>query len=392
MSQEDISKTPPEEGKGEGAAKGELDALAASVRELSAELKDVGASAARSWKVTAWVFGILCVVIASYLGFIYSRLSDFMEPEFLIELAGTRAENAIYELRDKASEQIRGPLKTQVSNFIDDQIEKLPESLPQYRQKLADDLAGRADDLLADLEVRLATLNDDLPEMRRKIATFVTDKLPEVSTYIDKNIEDLRRRLVDEATKFRTKLATEADRLVDEEIGTRIDELMEQLPDLTDKAIAELKKRAPGQVDELKNLVIDKGIPHGSMLVKDLVEQRVEQVTEQVQEFIDQAVANIVAQHRDDFRKFVSGEFTGDQFALLMEGAFDEAAGEILDKYFKEAEKHLQTAQDNLSLLLQKKAQGTLAGRDELYYKSVVLWKSLAGRMAEAMRPQGGER
>ena len=63
-----------------------LNAMHAQVTELSAQLKTASAATHRQWIVTAWVFVIICAVIAIYLGVVYSRLKPDLQPEVLVEI------------------------------------------------------------------------------------------------------------------------------------------------------------------------------------------------------------------------------------------------------------------------------------------------------------------
>ena len=60
-----------------------LDAIQAQAEELATELKAASRSAGRQWKITAWVYGILCVVIATYLGFIYATFRPYIRADFI---------------------------------------------------------------------------------------------------------------------------------------------------------------------------------------------------------------------------------------------------------------------------------------------------------------------
>jgi hypothetical protein len=116
-----------------------LEGIQSQLDGLLADLKAASDAAERRWKVTGWVFVILCAVVAIYLGFLYRYVSDpkkELTPEGLVNLAAM---------------QIKGELPKLADNFVKSAKSEAPaivaeakKQLPRLRQRVADSLTLRA--------------------------------------------------------------------------------------------------------------------------------------------------------------------------------------------------------------------------------------------------------
>src|SRR3989304_2621516 len=135
MNDEKARGSAPRGTEGKGA---DLGRLSEHVDGLGSEIRALKRAATKRWKTSAWVFGIICVVVAGYLAVLrFVMLDELLHKESLIEL-GVGQAAMLVDNRQALVDLIRkqeGPL---VDAVIGPQIEKLKRDLPDLLPKYAE--------------------------------------------------------------------------------------------------------------------------------------------------------------------------------------------------------------------------------------------------------------
>ncbi|MHC4592121.1 MAG: hypothetical protein ACYS8L_05435 [Planctomycetota bacterium] len=243
-----------------------LDAVQAQVNELSSQLRAANAAAGRRWKLTAWVFAIVCAVIAIYLGVIYAKFKPFARPELLVrsgistvttelprykaDLARVLKEQApelvgaldaetlrteIPKLTEGLAAQIRQKAPGVVEEQIEAQADRLRAKLPEVREDLARRLKAAIPDMMDGLMPGPEEVKARLPELRQDIAESVTRAIPGMLDSLMPAAEDVEARIPEVMDSLRERVKESIPGMVDsimpatEEVAEKLPELREQL-------------------------------------------------------------------------------------------------------------------------------------------------------------------
>ncbi|MCD6416237.1 MAG: apolipoprotein A1/A4/E family protein [Planctomycetes bacterium] len=274
-----------------------LQEVQALADDIAGESSALNASTSRHWKVVAWTYGIICVVVASYLGFIYAKFDEFLKPDRLAEMATTKAKEALPGLQERAITTLKGlakgtvasidvkALSAQLDGLSEQVVEKVQNEGPRYIERAVQNRQKPIDESVVALRQKLAKkLEKSLPDMvdrmmesreqvesrisglREQLTQQINDSIPQMLDVVLARGGDLEPKIRD----IREKLATEIKdkvipRLMD---SLSAEQLKEQVPKLREELLAQLQARIPEALDQLE--------PRLRELERQLPEQRKE--------------------------------------------------------------------------------------------------------------------
>ncbi len=162
-----------------------LEGLQSQASEVVAELKEASAAASRRWKVTAWVFGILCAVIAIYLGVLYGKLKPYLKSEEMVKLAAGQihvklpeAQKWLVENIKEEAPKIVAELKGQLPRVMDELSATLRESAPQRADWLRDRVLDR---ILPDLKKSVrAWAGKELRDAPEQLTSVIDEAIQQI--------------------------------------------------------------------------------------------------------------------------------------------------------------------------------------------------------------------
>jgi hypothetical protein len=284
MMNEKISEMAPESEEPKG---GVPQGVADDIAVLAAEIRAAERRAATGWKVTALVWVIILVVIASYLyALVYKPLKEQLEPETLVQMGITTATDALKANVDPSmpnidSPQMAGWLATKLETaapqvmqeHVKPQLLDLQARLPELRAQYAADIRRRAPELM---EQGLRQFeNEMLPQASDYFVSWLDTHLDQLMTQVDQDLQRaVGEMLVDVTRDVETldqvQVMRERLRMAFEDaMGPVMDEMFEGL----DQKVADVRGGMEELIDDYQ---------HGRLSHKEKLEIRLVQLVREL--------------------------------------------------------------------------------------------------------------
>ncbi|MDP6107052.1 MAG: hypothetical protein QGI33_01275 [Candidatus Brocadiia bacterium] len=321
-----------EESKNE-AAQGDLQA---QIESLTSELQALSATARTRWKVGAVVLVIVCLVVAIYLGVIYSRVKPYAEPGELVDIFAPTLVDKVTEEKGQWVADLKDRAPDVMKNFVKPELVRLQGNIDQYRVEVSKAIDGLSDELIEDLGERLQAV--DITAEREKLAKQCIDEAPARLAALKPRFALLKIKIEDQKAFLIKTLTGNADDIVD--YG--------------------------------RDLLIDSGLPLLRSRLADRVSEAIEPVGSESGAIVERAVDQVLAQHMEDIKVLEDPALEGS-----LKVAFEEAAGPVLDEFAKGAETAVKEDRRSLEDLIARAKSGEpLSREDELHLRFIQLWKT----------------
>ncbi len=151
--------------------------VADQLAALGAEVDHMARLAARSWKITAVVFVVLLVVIASYLAYIRSMLAEQLQPESLVQMGLDQANKVLTaqgapelgsgQWRSWATEELKEQAPSVVEQQVKPRLEVMMQRLPEARQQMVEQFEANAAQYVDKAVAEF--INEGLPRGRKML-------------------------------------------------------------------------------------------------------------------------------------------------------------------------------------------------------------------------------
>ena len=172
-------------------------------------------------------------------------------------------------------------------------------------------------------------------------------------------------RLVDQIVG---KIEEEAPGLVQDYVKPQIDAFLEDLPRRRSELVKLIAERAPEYVDQGLVRLKDDILPRGRQMLLDRLDEQIDLLMEQVDEELGGVVDEILVQIQGD----VEG-LQGADLRRLMQEAFEEAMGPILDKILIGLDERVREIKVQLGEVAEAQRTGTATYRQKLEFRLVQL-------------------
>jgi len=287
-------ETMSEEGKSEGALQGEQ----AQIAELAAELAQAKAAADRRWRVTALVYGILCLVIAGYLGWLYFNFfKPFVRSEFIVDRAATEIETKLPDYKDELA-KLLADKAPELIDQLDPKIEELKIKYIDNTDEIARQLEAKIEDLPGYIKPKLDSLKAKVPELMKKLEEKLVAKAPSYADELRDKVLDMLPGAKDWALGLvKGKLeASKGD--IAEVLDKAIRQLVEQhKQDIIDLEGDELAISLQADMEEAAGPILDK--------VSARLEGHIESITEDLEELLAKQAAGTLTEEDELTLRYV---------------------------------------------------------------------------------------
>ncbi len=210
----DQEMTPESQAPGGGVSQDIGDELAA----LRVEAQSMARAASRSWKITAVMFIVVLVVVATYLGVLRSVLAEQLQAEAIVELGVKRVDTMLArygapgltsgQLPEWAATELKEQAPSIVEQYVRPELERLPEQLPQLRQQLVERFRENSE-----VYVDKATdwlIQNGIPAARSRLVAEAKQGVAQAMEGLDEQLEALVAEVIAEHKANISELA-EAD-------------------------------------------------------------------------------------------------------------------------------------------------------------------------------------
>lgn len=353
-----------------------LDGLREQIEAFGAEAKDLSASYARRWKVTAAAFLILCIVIFGYLYlFVYSPVKElgFLDPEEVVHIAVSNVVGKAREQKQNIFRTLEDDAPRIVDEYIGPEIDQLKAKLPELRAEAAKQLTANVEQVLDTAKSQIGEVKTWLPQRREQFTTWVKENAPKHADKLDPHIEKLKGTIRQTVAEKTEELKKDAPEIVAKHVAPGIKKMKEELPEHRKEIIADLRKKAPELVTTVKEQIINKLLPLGRQGLAIMVAEQAKLFTEQAQMLINAAVKEVVRDQKAVLKQKVRKK----ELTEAIQAAFEKKLGPALDEYLKMVEATLMDANRGFASLVKKKKEGTLSYAEKLEYRYVQLWRTL---------------
>ena len=315
------------------AAQGDLQG---QIEDLTSELRGLSATARTRWKVGAVILIIVCLVVAIYLGVVYSWAKQHGDPGELVDLFVPTLVNRVGEEKDQWVKELNDQAPDLMRNFVEPELVRLQGNLDQYRGEVAKAIEGLTEELIEDLGKRLEAV--DITAERKKLA------------------EGLKKEAHGRVEALKPRFAQLKTKIEDQKVFL-IDTLTDNADDI---------------VNFGRDLLIDKGLPLIRSRLADRASAAIEPIGSESGKIVEDAIDQVLAQHMEDMKVL-------DDPALeeALKVAFEEAAGPVLDKFAEGVEAAVKEDRRSLEELIARAKSGEpLSREDELHLRFIQLWKT----------------
>ncbi len=368
------------EGKEEEAARAaELEGASRQSQALAAELKEISTAAERRWKIGAVVWAVICVVIFSYLLFIYKSVSDFLGAERLVYYGMAVVSGNL----DTWKGQLITELEENADAYVDQAGAHLAgamEKLPDWRQKSGDFLKDHAEGWLEQIDAQ--QLKEQLSAETDKLIEELKSDPETQLAKLDAALEDAKEQIRQQRTSLTAELKDNASKYVEEHIAPQLETLQEQLAETRERLVEGLKEKAPEAMDWLRRQATGQALPLVRRQIRSAADSAADQLAERTKENLDRLVDEVLTAHKENIRILIQTD--PEQLAQVLEGAFEKQLGPTLSEYMEYVENALYRVRGELKDLVDAKAKGTLNKEQKLEYKLIQLWRRLVvSKLAE---------
>ena len=292
-----------------------LEDIQSQLNGLLADLKAASDAAERRWKVTGWVFVILCAVVAIYLGMLYRRLSDpktGLSPEGLVADAALQVRARLPGLADEFIKRAKSEAPTLVA--------EAKKQLPRLRQRAADSLKLRA-------PAYVDMLRDTMKQYIPQATNMVMARLGEAIAPMGKMTEAIDHAVMGVIQAHKENIKT----LSDPDLTAKLEEAFEEamLP-----ALWEMSPKATAKS-------------------------------------FDDAVMVIIEQHKENMKVLTSKDLQE-----KLQASFEEAAGPVLDEFAGPVGNAIASVKKSLQELVLQKNMKELSEKQLLELRYIQLWKT----------------
>jgi len=366
------------EGKEEAAQGAAWQGVRQQGEALADELRQMSIAAKRRWKINAIVFGVIVLFIASYLGVIYSKLSDFLGADKAVYYGMSTLSQQLPQWKDQIVSRMKADADHYVDEVLGGYLDRAKEQLPEWRARLADELKDNAPLYLAKLDPQLEKIKEEAADQADRLVNELTENAEKWTAELDPYLEDAKRKIPELRAEWTKKAKDDAPRFVEEEVVPRLEEIQKKIPEQRDRLIADLKKKAPAIMDSLNSQIRTKGLPELRKIVQQGVEKQADRLAEQTKDTLDDLVRSALASHEQDVKTLLREH--PDKLAKALEGTLEEQLGPMLDEYLARLEGALWKTRDELQALIDGKERGTLTKEQQLEYRAIQLWRTLVVR------------
>jgi hypothetical protein len=218
------------------------------VAALAGELRSAAASARRQWLLTTLLFALLCGGVAWYLGWVLRTFRPYVQADALVGLAVARAQTELPRWRSEAVQTLTNEAPTVVAAL---DMDGLVESIPSYREQVADELRRQGPPFIRDqLSRRAPELEQQLPRMRQDATARIKAWIPEM---LDEAMPDADQAatMIREARAQISLMAQQTVPGMVDELILQTDDLKEALPRVRQRLAAHMKNAVPEAMDRL---------------------------------------------------------------------------------------------------------------------------------------------
>ena len=212
------------------------------------------------------------------------------------------------------------------------------------------------------VKVNLRSYEQDLSEELKARAHDV------VAGFLDPQIEKLKDPQL--VADFAEGLKARVPGLIDDHVRPFLVDLKGKIPDIDKKLRATAEEQAGPLANRLRDQTI-KALPAIQSEVIERIKEKLDERKPELDKVIDDHITHLVDQHKQDI-----ATLEGEQLARVLQPAFEEAAGPVLDKFAVGVEGSIKRVSTDLAQLLEKRKQGTLEREDELKLRYIQLWKT----------------
>lgn len=244
--------------------------VADSINQLAEQIKQREQAAARGRMNTAIVFIVFMAVITGYLSIIFRKVKRDLQPDAVVELAfgaingalearglpplgGTRL---VDEVEKKMKEQVPVFFADHVKPWVDEKLANIERDRPEYKKKLQDLVNEKTASALQYITERLlpniteALINRASPRIDEAFAEIEKGLQPHVQEVISEHQENLKLFATDESSREAQKAEfTKAfEPAMEEALGPYLDKALVKIKAHLEKAesgMAELLAKGP---------------------------------------------------------------------------------------------------------------------------------------------------
>ena len=260
-----------------------LQGILAHIEDLNSQLASAVGSANRRWKITAWVFGILCVVIFLYLGYIYLTFKPFLDAKFLVTYARNEVTNNLNQYQRDLTEQLKD--QDQVDKIVaalDKRTEDLKAEIPKFREKLAAELVAKAPEHMAAIQPRLAELKEKMPDLTVKFSTALVDQAEPIADKLRDltigRMAELKDYLLGMTKEKLDERKDELQKIIDDSFKQVLDQHLDDMKKLDGDALTRVLQpgfeEAAGPVLDKFNAGLERAIKATKENLADLLDKR----------------------------------------------------------------------------------------------------------------------
>ena len=389
MTERNVPQTPPEETPETAAAnQDQIESLVGRIEEL-AQIEQ------RHWKITAWVFAILCIVIAGYLTIVYKKVfSQFTSPDWIAEQVDAKITNSLGTLETQAAAWLVGDGLNVARDRLKTEIQALPEKMPA----LTEQLNASAQSVMASLRPNMENFKDHLEKMEADVVEFVKEKAPDfMETQGRPYLERARDQLSAKLDELAEKATAEAPDMINEHLVPQLAEWKGQLPEYGRRMVEDLKEDAPHHMDMLRDHLVKSAIPYVRKQGTVALRESFAEAKAEMQKALRDATLEVARAHKEHL-----AEMDNATMVATLEKAMEEQMGWVFDKYMPTVEEILYGVSKDVSLLVEQHEediaafkQGDLAPeqgadirRRIMEYRFIQVWKALLADLMAALRAQ----
>jgi len=357
-----------------------LEGVRREAQELEAAVEQMTAAAARRWKVNAVVFGVIILVIASYLYFlVYRNVKDWLNLEYDVKTAIDVAHGHLDEFKNDFLRKLEEDSDYYVDTYVGKHLQSITENLPTWRAELTANLNSNVEANLAQLDPYLEQLVTEIPRQADEAIERLMAQSDTFGAELESRLDQARAKIPHWCRKASEQLVAQAPEIVDEHVVPWLEEFQAQIPAKRDELIEELKGKAPAAMDWLYEQLTTQGLPRVRSLVRNAVDKAADDMMEQVASTLDEAVDQVVA----DSKEFVDLLRDQDLHKLTeaLEESFEAHLGPQMDEAFELIEAGLVDFRDRFAEMIEARRAGTpLTQEQKVEWKAIQLLRTLVIR------------
>jgi len=354
-----------------------LEGVRREAQELEAAIEQMTAAAARRWKVNAIVFGVIILVIASYLYFlVYRGVKDWLNLEYDVRTAIDVAHGHLLEFKDNFVQRLEDDSDYYVDTYLGKYIQDIAENLPAWRADLVANLNTNVEANLAQLDPFLEQLVTEIPRRADEAIERLVAQSDTFGTELESRLDQARAKIPRWCREASKQLVAQAPDIVDKHVVPWLEGFQAQIPAKRDELIEDLKEKAPEAMDWLYEQITTQGLPRVRSLARDAVDKAADDMMEQVTDTLDEAVDQVVA----DSKEFVDVLREQDLHRLTqaLEESFEAHLGPQMDEAFELIEAGLVDFRDRFAEMIEARRAGTpLTQEQKVEWKAIQLVRTL---------------